>query len=364
MKKSLKLIVTGGGTGGHVFPALAIASELKDRGITVLYVGGKRGLESKLVPQSAIPFFTVDSGQVKNQGLFKMFQTIFKLCKGILWSTSFLLKEKPDAVIGVGGYISFPICFSAWALRIPLYLQEQNVSVGIANRVLGQVARNIFIGFDRAKQYFPHKKTIWTGNPLRKKFYGTNIQPIQIDKPVLLILGGSQGAYAINSVILQYLEKFRELLPTLSILHQTGEKDFDRVRATYQTKFSGTYAIFPFISDMLKAYQEASIIVARAGALTVTEIIQVKRPTLFIPYPRKGQNDQTANAYLLKENGCAEVVEEGPNFDERFWTTFQSILKPPRLLEMSKHFSKLHVGNAAASIGDHIERDLMAKSGV
>jgi UDP-N-acetylglucosamine--N-acetylmuramyl-(pentapeptide) pyrophosphoryl-undecaprenol N-acetylglucosamine transferase len=351
-------VITGGGTGGHVFPALALAEELRRRGCTVLFVGSRSGLEARLVPAKGIPFFTVRVGAVKNQGVLKIIKTFFTLSFSILWSLRFLHREKPAAVLGVGGYVSVPMCVAAFLTRRPLYLQEQNVSVGIANRFLGKLSRKVFIGFEQAKKSFSSKKTVLTGNPIRSDFYRADFPAHNPKGHCLLIVGGSQGARAINELIVSLLPLLSQNYIELSIFHQTGPHDLDIVKAAYEKNFKGPYRVAPFFDDMAAAYARASLVVARSGALTVSELIQVGRPAIFIPYPRQGQNDQTANAYFLQEREVARVVEQGDKFKERFWSVFQEVFQPETLGRMASHFSTLRQPNALVSIGDQIQKDL------
>ena len=355
MERKRKIVITGGGTGGHVFPALAMAEELKKRGYDLRYVGSQRGMEARLVPATGIPFFTLQTGAVKNQKFFTIVKTGFKLTGALLWSFNFLRREKPDAVIGVGGYISFPISFAAFLLRIPLFLQEQNVSVGITNRVLGRMAQKVFLGFSQAEAYFPNSKIVVTGNPIRQVFFQTPKQEASLQNPNLLIFGGSQGAHAINDVVLNFLEEIQSKFPTISIYHQTGEKDLERIKAAYREKAKIPVKVVPFIENMVEAYQQASLVICRSGALTISELIQVGRPSILVPFPRKGQNDQTANAYYLEKNGVAQVVEQGPNFESRFWKAFVSTFDPSQLEKMRAGFSALRTGNALDTIGDQVE---------
>lgn len=220
MKK--KLVITGGGTGGHVFPALAIAEELKARGHDLLYIGSDRGLEARLAPEKGIRFLPVKTGPVKNQKITRLIKTFFQLFGAILWSIRILRKEKVEAVVGVGGYISVPVCAAAFVLRLPIFLQEQNVSVGIANRFLGRLSRKVFLGFPEAARYFAASKTVLTGNPIRKEFF-KDPAPYNARGNSLLIMGGSQGAKAINQVIVQNLDR---MPAELRIVHQTGVSDF------------------------------------------------------------------------------------------------------------------------------------------
>lgn len=355
---SKTIVVTGGGTGGHVFPALAICEEMKSRGFAPIYVGSASGMEAKLVPERGIPFETVKSGGIKNKGAVASVKALFKVGLSIISSMRFLSRAKPAAVIGVGGYVSVPVSIAAFLMRIPLFLQEQNSSVGIANRFLGKLARRIFLGFDEAKQWLPANKCVVTGNPLRKEFRIHSLTAPQWKPPTLLVFGGSQGAKAINDAVLKCVGELVARFPSLKIVHQTGEKDFPAVKDFYEKNFPGRAEVMPFIKDMLSMYERSSFVVSRSGALTVSELVQVGRPALLVPFPRKGQNDQTTNAYLLQKHGVAVVVEQGEAFENRFKTKLLDTFHVEQVDEMAKHFSALRGGDALVSIGDHVVNEL------
>ncbi|MFM8313133.1 MAG: undecaprenyldiphospho-muramoylpentapeptide beta-N-acetylglucosaminyltransferase [Deltaproteobacteria bacterium] len=351
---SKKIIITGGGTGGHVFPALAIAEEMRSRGWTVQYVGTAHGMEAKLVPEANFPFFTVKTGSVKDQTLLKIFKTVWSIVLGFIWALRFIFNEKPNAVLGVGGYVSVPVCLAAFVLRVPLFLQEQNSSVGIANRFLGRLAKRIFLGFPQASTYFNEKKCINSGNPLRPGFYKDPLPPFQPHKPFLLILGGSQGSKAVNEAVISFLPRFFEKFPEAQVFHQTGQRDFESVKQASQGRFGSKYTCEPFIKDMISLYGKASLVISRSGALTVSELIQVGRPAIFIPYPRKGQNDQITNAYMIAEVGAGQVVEQGDRFSERLEKTTLEIFEPSVLERMANSYTPLRFGNALTLIGNQI----------
>lgn len=351
----MKIVITGGGTGGHVFPAVAIANELRARGHSILYVGSAKGFEAKIVPKNQIAFRAIRSGAIKNQGIFKVLVSLLRVFSGF-WQSLFLLsKERPHAVVGVGGYVSVPVCLAAVILRLPLFIQEQNVSVGIANRLLGRLAVKVFLGFDQAKHYFPHNRVLIIGNPLRREFKSFLFDEVQPSGRRLLILGGSQGARAINLAVVSLLPQIRQRLPDLSIVHQTGEADYAFVRGAYEKEFVSQFEVFPFIDNMIDRYQQTSLVLARAGALTVSEILFVKRPAIFVPYPRKGQNDQIDNANHLKSLGVAETVEQGDGFQDRLFDTLMSCLDQSKLRIMQENFSSLQRSDALATICDQIE---------
>jgi len=346
-------VITGGGTGGHVFPAVAIAEELMRRGNEVLYVGSDRGMEVRVAPQKQIPLKTFRTSGIKNQSILKIIKSAFLLSLAMLRSLGLLIKRRPDAVVGVGGYVSAPICVAAFLLRIPLYLQEQNVSVGLANRFLGKLARKVFLGFEDAKQYFPQGRTVATGNPLRPEFFKKSFPPYNPGTRKILIMGGSQGARAVNQAMV-------EILPSLSdveIVHQTGQSDLQSVTEGYaKSGLKGKWQVVPFIEKVDEAYADAALVVCRSGALTVSELIATGRPSLLVPFPRRGQNDQTANASFLEKRNLARVVEQGDEFNQRFAKAFREVFSSESLSRMGQGFSQLHRPNALASICDAIEQ--------
>lgn len=349
--------VTGGGTGGHVFPALAIADEFKRRGYRVLYVGTAHGMEAKLVPARGYPLVTLGVSGIKNQGLGKVFVALGRLVKAVGQCLGLLRRERPKAVIGVGGYVSAPLCFAAWLKGTPLFLQEQNTSVGIANRVLGRLAGRVFLGFAEGAQYFPAARTVVTGNPVRPEIEAAEF-PYDPKAQRLLVLGGSQGARAINEAVVARLEELEAKYPQLEIVHQTGERDYPTVRAAYEAKFRGKFEVAPFLTDMVDRYRWASIIVARSGALTVTELLHAGRPAILVPYPRVGQNDQTTNAAYLAKAGGAVVCEQGESFQERFGKALFETFVPERLETMHRALSGLRPRGALVSIADHVEKTI------
>jgi len=196
---------------------------------------------------------------------------------------------------------------------------------------------------------------VLTGNPLREIFYEHPSSPVPADSQTLLVLGGSQGARAINEALMELAPRMLQKFPKMKIVHQTGKSDAPKVESLYQTLATGHLKAKPFIENMFEAYQSASLIICRAGALTVSEIIQCGRPAIFVPYPRRGQNDQTANAHLLEQAGGARVVEQGPQFSARLWQAFEDCFNSPKLQEMAEKTSRLRSRSSLATIGDQIQ---------
>jgi len=331
---------------------------LQKRGFIILYVGTSHGFEAKLVPEKGFAFYTVKTGSVKNQKATKVLKTLFQLLFAVAWAVRFLRREKPAAVVGVGGYVSVPVCVAAFLLRIPIYLQEQNSSVGIANRFLGRLAGKIFLGFDEAKSCFNPNKCTYTGNPIRRDFTRADFPAYDPEANCLVVLGGSQGARAINDGMVSLLEELQSRFPGVSVIHQTGKTDYERIHSAYTKKFRGKFEVAPFITDMANLYAKASLVVSRSGALTVSELIQVGRPAVFVPYPRRGQNDQTTNAQLLQNNGAARVVEQGDDFQTRFRAALFETFRKDVLKGMGEGYGRLRVSGALDKIGSAIEQDV------
>ncbi|MEZ4750699.1 MAG: glycosyltransferase [Bdellovibrionota bacterium] len=192
-----------------------------------------------------------------------------------------------------------------------------------------------------------------SGNPVRKEIADAPFRAATWDPPCLFVFGGSQGARAINSAIVELLPKIYAKMPQLRIIHQTGAADYERVRALYPLQYDKVEVV-PFIDDMASCYQRASLVICRSGALTVSELIAARRPAILVPYPRKGQNDQTANAYLLEDAGVGKVVEQGPDFERRFWEALEAAMNPQTHENMVKNYSQLRAFDALATIGDHL----------
>lgn len=352
------IVITGGGTGGHVFPALAIAEALRNKQFRIVYVGSPTGMETKLVPEKGFQLITLKSGAVKNQGAIKTVFSLLRVFFSVFEAMGILRRVKPLAVVGVGGYVSVPVSVAAFFLRIPLFLQEQNCSVGIANRFLGKLAKKVFLGFSQAEKYFSTAKCISTGNPLRTVFYELPVGPLNSQKIHLLVMGGSQGARAINNAMMALAPKLFAQFPQLTITHQTGVKDEATVKESYEKSSGGRAKVFPFLNDVRSEYDKASLVICRSGALTVSELMWVKRPALFVPIPRVGQNDQVDNALYLEKLGAARVVEQGQDFEQRFGEALQACLSGEKLVKMGQAYSALPQKSALDSILFHLFNEL------
>jgi UDP-N-acetylglucosamine--N-acetylmuramyl-(pentapeptide) pyrophosphoryl-undecaprenol N-acetylglucosamine transferase len=312
----MRIIIAGGGTGGHVIPALAIAQQLRKQfGAEVLFIGTARGIETRLVPQAGFPLELIRVGALKNVSLMTRVKTIFDLPRAIAASSRMLTDFDPEVVIGVGGYASGPAMVAAIRRRLPTLAFEPNVVPGFANRMIARWVSAAAVHFEETCRYFPHCKV--TGVPVRAAFFsippkigGTKIGETKIGgAPTLLVFGGSQGARAINQAMIESLPGLRARIPGIHVIHQTGQRDYDRVLHAYeQSGISGE--VHKFIDDMPATFGRADLLVCRSGASTVAEIAAAGKPAIFVPFPAAADDHQNVNARALEREGAAVVVEE------------------------------------------------------
>ena len=329
----MRAILAGGGTGGHVIPALAIANELKKHyAAEVLFVGTARGIENRLVPAAGYPLRLVRVGQLKNVSLATRAKTVFDLPRAV-WDAGRMLNEfAPDVVIGVGGYASGPAMLAAVVKHIPTLAFEPNVVPGFANRVVARFVSGAAVHFEETAKYFRHAEV--TGVPVRQAFF--EIPAKRGGVPTLLVFGGSQGAHAINEAMIRCLPELQRQAPGIHIIHQTGERDYNDALVAYQS-FSGAAGesaeVFKFIEDMPAAFARADLVVCRSGASTVAEITAAGKPAIFVPFPRAADDHQRVNAEALARVGAAVVVEELKLEGVWLAETIAALLGDPRRLQ-------------------------------
>jgi len=348
----MRVILAGGGTGGHVIPALAIANELKKTyGAECLFMGTARGIENRLVPAAGYPLQLVRVGQLKNVSLITRAKTAFDLPRA-LWDAGRMLNEfAPDVVIGVGGYASGPAMLAAVMKHIPTLAFEANVVPGFANRIVARIVSAAAVHFEETARYFRHGEV--TGVPVRQAFF--EIPPKRGGTPTLLVFGGSQGAHAINQAMLRCLRVLQREAPGIHIIHQTGERDYNDALAAYQdlkkTAAALTFEVFKFIEDMPAAFARSDLLVCRSGASTVAEITAAGKPAIFVPFPRAADDHQRVNAEALARHGAAVVVEESKLEGVWLAETIAALLgDSSRLQKMSRAARELAHPNAARDI--------------
>jgi UDP-N-acetylglucosamine--N-acetylmuramyl-(pentapeptide) pyrophosphoryl-undecaprenol N-acetylglucosamine transferase len=342
----MRVILAGGGTGGHVIPALAIAQELRARySADIKFIGTARGLETKLVPAAGFELALIEVGALKNVGLARRLSTLWQLPGAVLRSRRILREFRPDVVIGVGGYASGPAVLAAEMAGVPTLLFEPNRVPGFANRVVARWASGAAVQFEETRQRFPNAQV--TGTPVRKEFF--DIPPRPADAPrTLLVFGGSQGAAALNRVMMESAAALKQA--GVSVIHQTGERDYNQVQAACQQ--SGLSAeVTPFIDRMPEAFARADLLLCRSGASTVAEIAAAGKPAIFVPFPRAADDHQRRNAEALVEAGAAVLIPEAELTAERLVRTVGELLADKqRLGRMAVAARGLAHPNAAEDI--------------
>ena len=304
------VVIAGGGTGGHLYPGIALAKALMkhDTDIEITFIGTRQGIESRVLPREGFRLKTISSGGLLGKkGLGRLFNWL-KLPVSLLQSLGYLLMNRPRLVVGVGGYVSGPVAASAWALRIPVLIHEQNTVPGATNRWLGKIADKVAITFEMSKKYFPAQKVVETGNMVREEFTEAKATNVPTgEKFTVLVLGGSQGAHSINRALLESLDDLEAMKDQLHFIHQTGHTDEAEVQAGYASKgFSADARAFIF--DMVEQYRKASLIICRSGATTLAEVTALGIPSVLVPYPFAAHNHQEHNARALESNGAAQVI--------------------------------------------------------
>ena len=343
----MRAILAGGGTGGHVIPALAIADQLKKSySAECLFIGTARGIENRLVPAAGYPLQLVRVGALKNVSLTTRLKTAFDLPRA-LWDAGRMLNEfAPDVVIGVGGYASGPAMLAAVVKHIPTLAFEPNVVPGFANRLVARFVSGAAVHFEESAIYFRHAEV--TGVPVRQAFF--DIAPKHGGPPTLLVFGGSQGAHAINQAMIRCLPVLLKEAPGIHIIHQTGERDYNDARAAYSGR-SDSAEVFKFIEDMPSAFARADLVVCRSGASTVAEITAAGKPAVFVPFPRAADDHQRVNAEALARHGAAVVVEESKLEGVWLAETIATLLQDSQRLQQMSHAAReLAHPNAAHDI--------------
>jgi len=313
----LRIIIAGGGTGGHIFPAVAIGHALirKDATTRLLFAGAKGKMEMDKVPQEGFNIVGLDIAGFNRSQMLKNLTLPIKLLKSRIQARKLLNDFKPHAVVGVGGYASFPVLYAAQGMGIPTLIQEQNSYAGKSNTILGKKAASICVAYPGMDRFFPKDKITFTGNPVRKNIAAMNIASVDgkirfgldKDKRTLFITGGSQGARSVNEAVVACLPELMQ--EGIQLLWQTGKPFYNEAQER-AAKYGNAVRIFEFIKEMDHAYAAADIVVARAGALAIAELCIAGKPVIFVPYPHAAEDHQTANAVSLEKAGAAWVVKD------------------------------------------------------
>ncbi len=320
----MRVIVAGGGTGGHVIPALAIAQELRAAyDAKVVFIGTRRGIETRLVPAAGFDLQLIEVGGLNRVDLATRMKTMFNLPRAMMASARIIREVKPQVMIGVGGYASGPAMLAAAMLRVPTVAFEPNVVPGFANRIVARTVRAAAVHFEKTCSYFRNCHV--TGVPVRREFFQVPARS-EDAPPTLLVFGGSQGAHAINQAVLEALPKLIEAVPTIHIIHQTGERDYVDAQAEY-LKVMASAEVSPFIDDMPNAFARADLLLCRSGASTVAEITAAGKPAIFIPLPTAADDHQRYNAETLAAAGAARLLPQTELNAERLVAEISALLR-------------------------------------
>ncbi len=350
----LKIIIAGGGTGGHIFPGVAIAEEFCKRGETsILFVGTGKQLEKDILEGRGFDYRTIEVAGFKGKGVMKVLGALGKL-PGSIWQSYRIVQSfRPQVVVGVGGYASGPVVLVAHLLGIRTAIAEQNALPGLANRILGKFADMIFLTYRETRKWFPTKKSFVTGNPVRGDFVRGTMERGEDHGFTILVFGGSQGARSINRAFLNAALELKSDGRDVKIIHQTGQGDLAHVADAYRT-YGLEADVRPFIQDMAAAYREADLVICRSGATSIAEITVMGKAALLVPFPFAVDDHQRKNALELVKAGAAVMIEEKELTGKEMVDAIRRFQDDRELLrDMGAKAAALGNVRAAADIVDH-----------
>lgn len=353
---NIRLIVTGGGTGGHLFPGISLAQAMLRAypGSDVLFIGTDREVDKMALAHIDFPSTSIKSQGIKGKKIITVIKALFQQPLAIWKAARIIRKFKPDIVFGVGGYVTGPVILAARLLGITTCIHEQNSIPGLANKLLGYIANKVFVSLPGSEKYFPAGKTVLSGNPVREKIITalkeSNPQA-KGDAATLLILGGSQGAQRLNSLMLEAAEScLTGLIPPPVIIHQTGGHDEEHVRKKYQ-ELGLSARVEPFFTNMDEIYPQADLVISRAGATTLAELTVLHKPVILVPYPFAADNHQEINGQYLVKAGAGIMFRQEELTGEKLGTEIERLLTDRKLLaEMAENSGRVAKPEATATI--------------
>jgi UDP-N-acetylglucosamine--N-acetylmuramyl-(pentapeptide) pyrophosphoryl-undecaprenol N-acetylglucosamine transferase len=365
---SLRVLIAGGGTGGHLFPAVALAEEVVRRGGVVRFVGTSHGLEARLLPKEGYDLDLIDVSGLKRIGLAGLVRGVVRLPRALVQSLRIVRAFNPDVVVGVGGYASGPVVLGGWLCRRPTAILEQNSIPGVTNRILGRLVRRSYISLEPARRYFPERRTVLLGNPVRSAIRALASAAPAAPKatPQVLVLGGSQGARVVNEKVAAAVEIVAGRGRSLRLLHQTGAADRAAIEARYRAlgAAAAEIQVCEFIDDMAAAYRDADLVVGRAGATTIAELGAVGCPAILIPFPFAADNHQEVNARVLEQAGAARVLGQQDLEPAALADAIEALCTDDvARAHMAAAMRSLGRPNAAVAIVDDLESAVAAKRG-
>ena len=350
----MRIVIAGGGTGGHIFPAISIAEEIMRRSDDneVLFVGTNNGMEKELIPSLGFNLEIINSRGIIGKGFMYKIKSMISALNGIFSSFSILRSFQPDLVLGVGGYVSGPTVLSAYLSFIPTAICEQNTVPGVTNRILSKFTRKIFVTFKESTDYFPEKKVVITGNPLRSSLIESCLTEND-NKPGfnVFIMGGSQGSRNLNTIIPGALAALNK--KGLKVVHQTGKNNKEEVEKRYN-ELGIDAEVYTFIDDIAEYYRNSDLIISRSGAGAIAEITAFKKASVLIPYPHAAHNHQYLNARFMEKSGASVLISEDELTKKYLTEKIEEILNEDRLFQMSKASGKLAKPDAAKEIVEQL----------
>ncbi|MGH9581442.1 MAG: undecaprenyldiphospho-muramoylpentapeptide beta-N-acetylglucosaminyltransferase [Bryobacteraceae bacterium] len=351
-------VMTGGGTGGHVFPALAVARVLRERGHRLLFIGTREGMEARLVAEAGLEMKYIAAGQLNRVGIRRQLQTAAQLPFSIFGALRILRRFRPQAVFSTGGYVAAPVMAASILARIPLVVMEPNAIPGFANRKAGKRVYRALLGFEAGAAWFPPGKSEVTGLPVRPEFF--RLQPKRTGPFMILITGGSRGARRLNTASRESWKLFRENQAPVRIVHQTGAAEYEALASEFQSAGIDGQVV-PFITRMAEAFSQADLVVARAGAGAVNEIAAAGMPSILVPLPFAADDHQRKNAEALVSAGGARMVPDSEMNGERLFREVESLRQQPEELasmrERVRQFAHSGAAERAAAVMEEAARD-------
>ena len=354
----MRVLIAAGGTGGHIYPGIAVAQEImrRDANSKVQFVGTARGLETRLVPQAGFELSLIESAGLKNVKLGARLKGIAVLPKSFFSTWKLLRQFQPDVVVGAGGYVSGPVVLTAALVNRPTLVMESNALPGWTNRMLARFVDRAAVSFEQAVPYFRGKAKV-TGNPVRREFFEIPAKQREPGKFSLLAFGGSQGARAINEAMVAALPRLKAIQIELRIKHQTGPADFEKVQAAYAAAGWGECAdVRSYIDNMMADFAAADLVLCRAGATTTAELIAAGKASIMVPFPFAADDHQRKNAEALEAAGAARMILQQELSGDRLAAEIEKLVQSPQELDRMEEASrKLAHGDAAAAAVDIIE---------
>lgn len=353
------LMIAGGGTGGHIYPAIAIAREFlaRDASRKVIFVGTERGLEKTIVPKAGFPLEFIDVGGLKGKGGLDLIKNLFRLPLGFIQAWRVVSKHRPSVVLGVGGYSSGPVLTAAGLRRIPTIIHEANAFPGLANRVLARFVTSVAVAFPDALPRMKRTDGVVTGNPIRAEFFSAGRKPSVAGKQRLLIFGGSQGSKVLNEAMAGALLFLARLKDSIEIVHQTGPAHLDPVQRAYRQSAFANARVVPYLDPMVDEIAAADLVISRAGAMTVGELSATGRAAILVPFAAATNNHQELNARVVERAGGAVVITEQELSPERLAGAISEVLADPgRAARMGAASKTLATPDATKKIVDLIEK--------